>query len=95
MSIADEICMEMVKTLLPDHYKVEEGGIDGSIHCTSPIGIKKPPYINGAGILVDNTEEDEAEWADILRGLLLIYGNRLEDVFRDANLQNFAIYIRP
>jgi hypothetical protein len=36
--------IEFVKSILPEHYTVQESKKKGSIHCKSEIGIRKAPY---------------------------------------------------
>ena len=47
--------IQFIKMILPDHYEVKESKKKGSIHCKSPIGIRKSPYT----VQLQNVDNDE------------------------------------
>lgn len=74
-----------VKKLLPDHYTVQESKKKGSIHCVSPIGIKRK---------VD--AEDDEHWGYIMEALETKFSGRLQEVCHNTNFchVDFTIFLR-
>jgi hypothetical protein len=61
MNIQIQSDIELVKSILPSSYMVVESSTEGSIWCKSNIGIRKLPYLNKSGRLI-NDDEDEEAW---------------------------------
>lgn len=74
-----------VKSILPDHYTVKESKSPGSIHCASPIGIRKG---------VD--AEDDEHWGYVMKALRQTFGERFKEVFHNVCFchTDFTIYLK-
>jgi hypothetical protein len=76
--------IDFVKKLLPNHYTVKESKNVGSIHCSSPFGIRK-------GI----DAEDDEHWEYIIQGISKHFGSRFSEVFHNVCFchTDFTIYL--
>lgn len=74
-----------VKSVLPEHYLVQESKKQGSIHCKSAIGIRHK---------VD--ADDDEHWLYILRAIQNHFGNRFQEVYHNVNFchTDFTIYLK-
>lgn len=84
-----------VKSILPDHYTVTEAKKLGSVHCKSEMGIRKPPYTNNAGTLVDDAEDEKA-WDVFFEDIKNHFGDRFQEVFHNTCFchTDFTIYLK-
>lgn len=87
--------IQFVKSILPDHYIVEESKKKGSIHCKSSIGIPTEAW---------SAERDRAigdghysEWDGIFENIKSHFGERFQEVFHNTctNHVDFTIYLKP
>lgn len=84
-----------IRGLLPKTYTVQESKKIGSVHCKSSTGIRKYPYINSAGNLIDDAEDDE-KWSEIFEAIENHFGNRFQEVFHNtcAWHVDFTVYLK-
>jgi hypothetical protein len=88
--------LSFVRSILPNHYTVQESKKKGSIHCQSEIGIRKSPYLNpSTGNMVTDAEDDN-RWKDVLQSLKSHFGDRFLEVYHNTCFchVDFTIYIR-
>jgi len=87
--------IEFVRSILPESYKVSESAKLGSIHCVSPIGIRKHPYVTRSGRLIEDAE-DKHEWGVFFIKIENHFGDRFQEV--DHNVcylhTDFTIYLK-
>ena len=97
MNKAEEIPEDVafVKSILPDHYTVEESKKKGSVHCKSDIGIREPAYVSRSGKIIDDAE-DESEWERIIYNFKWHFGERFQEVFHNTCAWHcdFTIYLK-
>lgn len=76
--------MNFVKSILPNHYTVEESKRKGSVHCKSEIGIRK-----------GEDAEDEESWSYIFNAIKKYFGTRFQEVFHNTCFchVDFTIYL--
>ena len=72
---------EIIKNILPDHYKVTPK--DNRVHCVSEIGIKENVY--------------DAEWKKVFKSFKKEFGSRFGEVYHNTctNHVDFSVYIDP
>jgi len=103
--------IQFVKSILPNHYSVIESKTNGSIHCKSPIGIRKSPYINrvrekdndNGGLsykykdITVTDAEDEEHWQFIFEAIKQRFSERFQEVYHNTCFchVNFTIYLKP
>lgn len=87
--------LEFVKSLLPSHYKVEESKKLGSIHCVSPIGLRKLPYLSKNGRLIGDDEDDDA-FDRFFKSLKVHFTDRFQEVYHNTCFchVDFTIYLK-
>ena len=88
--------INFVKSVLPSTYEVKESKDKGSVHCISPTGIVKPPYLNNStGRIIEDAEDDE-HWSYILGSFRQHFGERFLEVFHNVCFchTNFTVYLR-
>jgi hypothetical protein len=92
-SIQEDI--EFAKSILPNHYVVEESKTKDSIHCKSETGFVKPPYEDYRGLITD--AEDEIAWASFKCTTKAYFGNRFQEVYHNTCFCHidFTIYLKP
>lgn len=75
--------IEFVKSILPDHYQVEEGVKENSIRCRSRVGLSER---------VD--ADDEEHWSYVLAAIKNHFGNLFQEIFHVtcSRHQHFIIY---
>lgn len=80
MYIAKDI--EFVRSILPDHYLVQESSRRGSIHCKSSIGIDDTP--------------PENHWKAVFGAIKGYFDDRFQEVYHStcSNHVNFTIYLK-
>jgi hypothetical protein len=92
-----------VKTILPEHYTVQESKKKGSIHCKSAIGIRKSPYKvrpysdNPGKVITITDAEDDEHWGYIFQAIKQHFGERFQEVFHNTCFchVDFTIYLKP
>lgn len=91
--IQDDI--QFVKSILPEHYTVQESKKKGSIHCKSPIGIRESPYMNQSTGKMVTDAEDEEHWEYIFKSLKKHFGKRFQEVDHNTCFchVDFTIYL--
>lgn len=74
-----------VKSVLPEHYDVQESKKSGSIHCVSDIGIRK-------GI----DAEDDEHWEYIFKAIKNHFGKGFQEVYHNVCFchTDFTIYLK-
>lgn len=75
-----------MKRILPGHYKVEESGKVGSIHCVSSLGIKKANTVD---------TEDEEHWDLIFKAIKQYFGLKFQEVDHNTCFlhKDFTVYL--
>lgn len=88
--------VKFVISILPFHYTVEESDKRGSIHCVSPQGIRKSPYLNQSTGATVTDAEDEEHWGYIFGAIKQHFGERFQEVFHNVCLchTDFTIYLK-
>lgn len=81
-----EADISFVKSILPDHYIVQESKRRGSVHCKSSIGIRHK---------ID--ADDNEHWDYICQAIENHFGARLMEIDHNTNFchVDFTIYLRP
>jgi hypothetical protein len=106
--IAEDI--EFIKSILPQHYIVQESKKKGSIHCRSEVGIRKSPYNirvrekdNDKGLssykyqtITVTDAEDEEHWEYIFQAIKQHFGERFQEVYHNTCFchVDFTIYLK-
>lgn len=77
--------IQFVKSILPEHYNVQESKKKGSIHCKSPIGIRQR-----------TDAEDDEHWGYVFQALKQHFGERFQEVFHNTCFchVDFTIYLK-
>ena len=77
--------LQFVRSILPDHYTVQEGKKKGSIHCKSEIGIRHK---------ID--AEDDEHWHYVFSAIKQKFGKRFQEVFHNVSFchTDFIIYLK-
>lgn len=87
--------IEFVKSILPNHYTVQESKNKGSIHCKSDIGFIKPPYEDNGGRLITDAE-NEIAWASFKATCRAYFDGRLQEFYHNTCFAHvdFTIYLK-
>ncbi len=93
--------MLYVRSILPEHYDVMPSKTKGSIHCKSPIGMRKPPYTTDpsfdypSGIKATDAEDINA-WDFFFWQIKKHFGERFSEVFHNTCFchVDFTIYLK-
>lgn len=87
--------LEFVKSLLPSHYAVGESKKAGSIHCVSEVGLRKLPYLNKNGRLI-NDDEDGASFDRFFKSVKQRFGDRFQEIYHNTCFchVDFTIYLK-
>jgi hypothetical protein len=102
--------IDFVKSILPEHYQVNESKTKDSIHCKSAIGIRKSPYTNRIRekdndkvnlsykykTITVSDAEDEEHWGYIFNAIKQHFGERFQEVYHNTCYlhTDFTIYIK-
>jgi|GEM_PF-4903108 len=86
--------INFVKGLLPNHYTIKESKQQGNIHCKSEIGLRKEPYPNSKGRMIDDDEDEEA-WSLFMNSIKTEFSPGFKEVFHNTCFchVDFTIYI--
>jgi hypothetical protein len=88
--------IEYVRSILPDHYTVQESEKRGSIHCKSEKGIRKSPYLNQSTGKMVTDAEDEEHWGYIVEAIKKHFGDRFQEIDHNTCFchVDFTIYLK-
>lgn len=83
MTINDKI--SFIKSILPDHYVVQESKVKGSIHCKSKTGIVHK---------ID--KDDDEHWDYIVKAIRSKFGKSFLEIDHNTNFchVDFTIYLK-
>jgi len=88
--------VQFVKSILPEHYAVQESKKKGSVHCKSAIGIRHSPYLNQSSGQMVTDAEDEEHWGYVFEAIKQHFGSRFQEVDHNTNFchVDFTIYLK-